>query len=153
MPNPFQEMSAAAVTALSNLDTPITAVRTRMHRFSPQHFATMFGDNPVVIVSKGNLDRGLNNQCRDSRVANVTLMVTIVDDDERCDPTDTATQDIFDEFVNTVEKGLATYLQTTTYGRAVWTNTTEVDDNDITRGLGEFLTTLEITYRLESTEV
>ena len=153
MSNPFKEVSAAAVEHLANLDEPISAVRTRVHRFSPQHFAATFGEAPAVIISKGNMDRTLARQCRDSRNANVTLMVTVLDDDEHCDPTSVTTQDAFDDFVNSVENALATFLPTTTFGRAVWLNTTETDDNDITRGLGEFLTTLEITYRIESTEV
>lgn len=153
MPNPFREVSASAVAALADLATPISAVRTRIHRFSPQHFASTFGTDPAVIISKGSLDRSLDLQCRDSRMATVTLMVTILDDDEKCDPTDIDTQDTFDDFVNSVEKALATYLPTTTFGKAVWLNTSESDDNEITRGLGEFLTTLELTYRIESTEV
>jgi len=153
MPNPFREVSASAVAILAALDTPIASVRTRIHRFSPQHFTTLFGTTPAVIISKGNLDRTLDQSCRDSRRANVVLMVTILDDDEKCDPTDVTTQDIFDDYVNTVENVLSTKLPTTTFGNAVWVNTSEMDDNDITRGLGEFLTTIELTYRIESNEV
>lgn len=153
MSNPFSEVSAAAVAALAALPTPIPSVRTRIHRFSPQHFATTFGGSPAVIVSKGNLERSGDQTCRDSRSASVVLMVSILDEDEGCDPTNIGTLDTFDDYVNAVENCLSNNLSTATYGRAVWTNSSEQDDNDITRGLGEFLTTLELTYRIESTEV
>ena len=154
MPNPFRELAAAAVTALGNATPdPIGAVRTRSHRFSPEVFGTLFGDNPAVVISKGSLERSLSDQSRDSRRAYMTLTVTILDVEGRCDPTATDTQDAFDDFVNSVEKVLGANLNTATFGTAWFVSSSETDDIDATRGLGDFETTLELTYILESTEV
>lgn len=153
MSNPFKELAESAVTHLGNLDPAIPAVRTRSHRFTPEAFATTFGDAPAVIISKGSLERSISDQCRDSRRATVTLVVTVLDVEERCDPTATATQDTFDDYVDSVEKALATFLPTATFGTAKFLSSNETDDIDATRGLGDYETTLELTYFLESTEV
>lgn len=153
MSNPFKELAASAVTALSNVDPAIPAVRTRSHRFTPEAFATTFGDAPAVIISKGSVERTVSGQCRDSRRATVSLIVTILDVEERCDPTATATQDEFDDYVDSVERALATFLPTSTYGTAKFLSSNETDDIEATRGLGDYESTIELTYFLESTEV
>ncbi len=153
MPNPFKELAEAAITVLGTLDPAIPAVRTRSHRFTPEAFATTFGDKPAVIMSEGSVARTISDQCRDSRRATVTLVVTVLDVEERCDPTATATQDVFDDYVDSVEKALATFLPTTTFGTAKFLNSNETDDIDATRGLGDYESTIELTYFIESTEV
>ena len=153
MSNPFKELATSAITALGNADPAIPAVRTRSHRFTPEAFATTFGDAPAVIISKGSVERSISDQCRDSRRATVSLIVTILDVEERCDPTATATQDTFDDYVDSVEKALATFLPTASFGTAKFLNSSETDDIEATRGLGDYESTIELTYFIESTEV